>query len=226
MYIILQGRTSLLQQLLFLESLLDLVEAASSKESVPQLEGSCRFADTLCASERLDSSVFAQSLNLLPADIGHHLDSRVVSGEELKSEAESLCSQLEDRQSELHSILQQHRYEEVNTAVMHSCVKTLTVSLGTLAQMVTNFCQSYEVELQPWVGHRQPPTLGPLGPLCKRTATLWNHISKILNSLQQLETTLQGLQSMPAMDMYPACHKAQETLQQCIDMVVPVISTI
>jgi hypothetical protein len=95
----------------------------------------------------------------------------------------------------------QHRYEEVNTAVMHSCVKTLAVSLGTLTQMVTNFCQSYEVELQPWVGHRQSPTLGPLGPLCKRTATHWNHISKILNSLQQLETTLQGLQSMPAMDM-------------------------
>ena len=37
MYIILQGRTSLLQQLLFLESLLDLVEAASSKERLVSL---------------------------------------------------------------------------------------------------------------------------------------------------------------------------------------------
>jgi hypothetical protein len=35
--IILQGRTSLLQQLLFLESLLDLVEAASSKERLVSL---------------------------------------------------------------------------------------------------------------------------------------------------------------------------------------------
>ena len=63
--------------------------------------------------------------------------------------------------------------------MMESCVKTLAVSLGTLTQLVTNFCQSYEAELQPWVGHRHPPTLGPLGPLCKRTAAHWNHISKV-----------------------------------------------
>lgn len=77
-------------------------------------------------------------------------------------------------------VLIQHQYEEVNTVVMESCVKTLAVSLGTLTQLVTNFCQSYEAELQPWVGHRHPPTLGPLGPLCKRTAAHWNHISKVL----------------------------------------------
>jgi hypothetical protein len=37
----------------------------------------------------------------------HVILCRVVSGEELKSEVERLSSQLEDRQLELHSILQQ-----------------------------------------------------------------------------------------------------------------------
>jgi hypothetical protein len=71
----LQGRTSLLQQLQFLESLLDMVETVLSRESVSQLEASCRFADTICCSEKL-SSVFACSVNLLPPDIAGTKDTR------------------------------------------------------------------------------------------------------------------------------------------------------
>lgn len=73
----------------------------------------------------------------------------------------------------------QHEYEEINDSALYGCVKSLVVSVGTLAQLVVNFCQSYEAELQPWVGHREPPKLGPLGPLCKRTATHWNHVYKV-----------------------------------------------
>lgn len=73
----------------------------------------------------------------------------------------------------------QHEYEEINAAALHGCVKTLVVSVGTLAQLVVNFCQSYEAELQPWVGHREAPKLGSLGPLCKRTATHWSHVCKV-----------------------------------------------
>ena len=62
---------------------------------------------------------------------------------------------------------------------MQSCIKSLSVSLSTLTQLVKNFCQSYETDFQPWVGHRQPPTLGPLGSLTKKTATHWDHICKV-----------------------------------------------
>lgn len=42
--------------------------------SASQLEGSCNFADTICASERLDSGVFSHLVNLLPADIARNPD--------------------------------------------------------------------------------------------------------------------------------------------------------
>ena len=73
----------------------------------------------------------------------------------------------------------QHQYEEVNNAVIQGCIKTLAISVRTLTQLVVNFCQSYEAELQPWVGHRMPPALGPLGMVGKRTTTHWSHISKV-----------------------------------------------
>jgi hypothetical protein len=66
---LIEGHTSLQQQLLFIESLLNIVDVSLSEERISQLECSCRFTDTLCSSENLDTSVFPRSLNLLPADI-------------------------------------------------------------------------------------------------------------------------------------------------------------
>ena len=77
-------------------------------------------------------------------------------------------------------VFAQHQFEEVNSTIVQSCVKSLSVSVGTLAQLVTNFCQSYETELQPWVCDRHL-SLGPLGPLCKRAASHWDHICKVCN---------------------------------------------
>lgn len=83
----------------------------------------------------------------------------------------------------MHSPLtySQHQYEELNEPALQSCMKSLEVNLSMLAQLLASFCQCYEGELQPWVGHQPAPILGPLGPLCKRTATHWTHISKVVH---------------------------------------------
>ena len=43
-----------------------------------QVECSCRFIDSICSSERLDSSVFTCSINLLPTDVAHCVEGRYV----------------------------------------------------------------------------------------------------------------------------------------------------
>lgn len=75
--------------------------------------------------------------------------------------------------------LTQRHYEEVDPVMLKSYVKTLGVSLSTLSQLMTNFCQSYETDIRPWLGVVEPPAVGTLGPLCQRTATKWTKISKV-----------------------------------------------
>ena len=73
----------------------------------------------------------------------------------------------------------QHTYTDLDLPALESCHKTLTVSLGTLAQLITSFCACYEAELRPW-SNRQPPRLSGLGQVCKRVHVHMQHVNKVL----------------------------------------------
>lgn len=73
----------------------------------------------------------------------------------------------------------QHTYTDLDLPALESYHKTLTVSLGTLAQLITSFCACYEAELRPW-SNRQPPRLSGLGQVCKRVHVHMQHVNKVL----------------------------------------------
>ena len=67
---------------------------------------------------------------------------------------------------------------ELRPDMMESCHKMLSVSLSTLAQLATSFCQIYEAEIQPWCTRQaSPPTT--LGPLCRRVDHLKTQIDQV-----------------------------------------------
>ena len=76
----------------------------------------------------------------------------------------------------------QHTYTDLDPPALESCYKTLTVSLGTLAQLITSFCACYEAELRPW-SNRQPPRLSGLGQVCKRVHVHMQHVNKVCMGL-------------------------------------------
>ena len=74
--------------------------------------------------------------------------------------------------------LLQHNYAPLNRSALESCHKSFAVSLSTLHQLMNNFCQSYELEIQPWT-NREPPTVTALGPTCRRVDNKRQKLGKV-----------------------------------------------
>ena len=72
----------------------------------------------------------------------------------------------------------QHCHEPLNPPALENTQKSLLVSLDTLSQLATNFCHTYETEIQPWTD-RQAPTFTSLGPCCKRMDTHRGQVEKV-----------------------------------------------
>ena len=72
----------------------------------------------------------------------------------------------------------QHSYEPLDLVAMENTEKSLLVSLETLSQLSTNFCHTYESEIQAWTD-RRAPELTPIGACLKRVNTHRQQVEKV-----------------------------------------------
>ncbi|XP_062511486.1 HAUS augmin-like complex subunit 7 isoform X1 [Corticium candelabrum] len=71
-------------------------------------------------------------------------------------------------------------------------MRTLSVCLSTLGQLVSSFCQCYETEFQSWT-HKQPLHLSGLGPTCKRVFSLQQQVNALMESLAAVKSSCKSI---------------------------------
>lgn len=242
-YELVKGSTSVIRQAKFLGALLDLIELggwdsvgtelyAPNDRLLGRVKASCEFVDQLCRAEEL-SVVFPTTLSLIPPGIAKAttLENSVCSekkqrnlppsASQLAEQLREMTRQLQSSQAELDQLSQTHIYESLDPVAMENAEKSLLVSLETLSQLSSDFCHTYEAEIQAWTD-RQAPVLTPLGPCFKRVCAHGQQVNKLIRSIDLLQTSLKSLETVkrtPHDHCSDAMLQAKEAIKRCLEVI-------
>jgi HAUS augmin-like complex subunit 7 len=103
-----------------------------------------------------------------------------------------LSKQAASQQEILEQLKQTTSLPGSNKQVTEKVLRALAVSLSTLGQLVSSFCQCYETELQSWTNKSLPHFSG-LGPICKRVSCLHQQLIGLLESLSKTKASYESI---------------------------------
>ncbi|XP_022790741.1 HAUS augmin-like complex subunit 7 isoform X2 [Stylophora pistillata] len=200
-----QGNKSRNKQAVFWENLLDLigtiessgqishfttpVRTASLQSGTPfsleeQFRSDCYFFDGLCRQEDLQN-VFRSKVQLYPPDLmktTSGLENKKIPDEkQLMSVTEKLLSELEEQSKQLDELRESAPLCDADAITVEKVSKTLSLSLTTMAQVVSGFLHCFETEMKPW--SKRPAPVLSVGPAFSRVHRLLSRYTELIQNL-------------------------------------------
>ncbi|KAK2574554.1 HAUS augmin-like complex subunit 7 [Acropora cervicornis] len=151
-----------------------------------QFKNDCYFFDALCRQENLQD-IFRSRVQLFPPDL-----MKATSGIELKkipdekqliSVTEKLAQELEEQSKQLDELRETAPLSNADAITVEKVSKTLSLSLTTMAQVVSGFLHCFETEMKPWC-RRPVPSLSEVGPEFSRVHSLLLKYTEISSTRQ------------------------------------------
>ncbi|XP_044173929.1 HAUS augmin-like complex subunit 7 [Acropora millepora] len=197
-----QGNRSKNKQAVFWENLLDIVSTVETPIRTTsfslaqntledQFKNDCYFFDALCRQENLQD-IFRSRVQLFPPDL-----MKSTSGIELKkipdekqliSVTEKLAQELEEQSKQLDELRETAPLSNADAITVEKVSKTLSLSLTTMAQVVSGFLHCFETEMKPWC-RRPVPSLSEVGPEFSRVHSLLLKYTELLQGLQTIRSS-------------------------------------
>ncbi|KAM7426907.1 HAUS augmin-like complex subunit 7 [Porites harrisoni] len=219
-----QGNKSRNKQAVFWENLLDLVSTvetpAQANFTTPvrsvslatahfsledQFKNDCYFFDALCRQQDLQD-IFRSKVQLYPPDLIKSTSGleqkRIPDEKQLISVTEKLTSELEEQSKKLEELREHAPLCDADAITIEKVSKTLSLSLTTMAQVVSGFLHCFETEMKPWC-RRQAPVLSEVGPAFSRVHSL---LLRYLQTLRSLETIKSSYSEM--------CHESRAKISR------------
>nr|XP_058964913.1 HAUS augmin-like complex subunit 7 [Pocillopora verrucosa] len=207
-----QGNKSKNKQAVFWENLLDLVSIVESSGRIShfttpvrtaslqsgthfsleeQFRSDCYFFDGLCRQEDLQN-VFRSKVQLYPPDLmktTSGLENKKIPDErQLISVTEKLACELEEQSKQLDELRESAPLCDADTVTVEKVSKTLSLSLTTMAQVVSGFLHCFETEMKPWC-KRPAPVLSEVGPAFSRVHTLLSRYTELIQNLGTIKSS-------------------------------------
>lgn len=201
-----QGTKSRNKQTVFWENLIDLVSAVESSAQIhhfttpirtaslqsaahfslgDQFKNDCYFFDALCRQNDLQD-IFRSKVQLYPPDLVKNTSGlehkKIPDEKQLMSVTEKLANELEEQSKQLDELRENAPLCGADAITVEKVSKTLSLSLTTMAQIVSGFLHCFETEMKPWC-KRPAPLLSEVGPAFGRVHSLLLRYTELLQSL-------------------------------------------
>lgn len=199
---LIQGNRSRKKQAVFWENLLDIVSTVETPVRTTSLsfaqatledhfKNDCYFFDALCRQENLQD-VFVSKVQLFPPDLLRStsgLEQKKIPEEKhLISVTEKLANELEEQSKQLDELRANAPLCDADAITVEKVSKTLSLSLTTMAQVVSGFLHCFETEMKPWC-RRPVPSLSEVGPEFSRVHSLLLKYTELLQGLEKIRSS-------------------------------------